>query len=169
MFRFQAPARDEESESQRKARSRLMRQSRRSTQVLLTSDWGVVRIYDATTPIDSLFCYFYNYAKKKIDNPSISKQLFVSKNRGSSPCIAYSFFCASVASHLFHPSIFRVSMFITWIKTECNTVALMNFFGVYEHSIGPIGASLIQTYVYWKHNIYLYFPLVNSKSKTHIF
>lgn len=36
VFRFQAPVRDEESESQRKARSRLMRQSRRSTQVLLT-------------------------------------------------------------------------------------------------------------------------------------
>lgn len=33
VFRFQAPVRDEESESQRKARSRLMRQSRRSTQV----------------------------------------------------------------------------------------------------------------------------------------
>ena len=32
-LRFQAPVRDEESESQRKARSRLMRQSRRSTQV----------------------------------------------------------------------------------------------------------------------------------------
>ena len=35
-LRFQAPVRDEESESQRKARSRLMRQSRRSTQVLAT-------------------------------------------------------------------------------------------------------------------------------------
>ena len=168
MFRFQAPARDEESESQRKARSRLMRQSRRSTQVLLTSDWGVVRIYDATTPIDSLFCYFYNYAKKKLTTP-LSVNDFLYPKTGDHLCIAYSFFCASVASHLFHPSIFRVSMFITWIKTECNTVALMNFFGVYEHSIGPIGASLIQTYVYWKHNIYLYFPLVNSKSKTHIF
>jgi hypothetical protein len=33
---YQMPVRDEESESQRKARSRLMRQSRRSTQV-----WGV--------------------------------------------------------------------------------------------------------------------------------
>lgn len=32
---YQMPVRDEESESQRKARSRLMRQSRRSTQV-----WG---------------------------------------------------------------------------------------------------------------------------------
>lgn len=32
-IRFQAPVRDEESESQRKARSRMMRQSRRSTQV----------------------------------------------------------------------------------------------------------------------------------------
>lgn len=37
-FRFQAPVRDEESESQRKARSRLMRQSRRSTQVLFTRE-----------------------------------------------------------------------------------------------------------------------------------
>lgn len=35
VFRFQAPGRDEESESQRKARSRLLRQTRRSTQVLL--------------------------------------------------------------------------------------------------------------------------------------
>ncbi|KAM8773252.1 protein phosphatase 1 regulatory subunit 12C isoform 1-T1 [Acanthopagrus schlegelii] len=35
---FQAPARDEESESQRKARSRLMRQSRRSTQGVTLTD-----------------------------------------------------------------------------------------------------------------------------------
>lgn len=35
MFRFQAPARDEESESQRKARSKLLRQTRRPTQVIL--------------------------------------------------------------------------------------------------------------------------------------
>ncbi len=34
-YRFQAPVRDEESEFQRKARSRLMRQSRRSTQVCI--------------------------------------------------------------------------------------------------------------------------------------
>lgn len=33
LVRFQAPVRDEESESQRKARSRMMRQTRRSTQV----------------------------------------------------------------------------------------------------------------------------------------
>ncbi|KAL2087294.1 hypothetical protein ACEWY4_018353 [Coilia grayii] len=36
--KFQAPARDEESESQRKARSRLMRQSRRSTQGVTLTD-----------------------------------------------------------------------------------------------------------------------------------
>uniref|UniRef100_A0A3B3HMR2 Protein phosphatase 1, regulatory subunit 12C n=1 Tax=Oryzias latipes TaxID=8090 RepID=A0A3B3HMR2_ORYLA len=36
--RFQAPVRDEESESQRKARSRLMRQSRRSTQGVTLTD-----------------------------------------------------------------------------------------------------------------------------------
>lgn len=35
VFRFQAPARDEESESQRKARSKLLRQTRRPTQVIL--------------------------------------------------------------------------------------------------------------------------------------
>lgn len=35
VFRFQAPARDEESESQRKARSKLLRQTRRPTQVML--------------------------------------------------------------------------------------------------------------------------------------
>uniref|UniRef100_A0A8C5CDP8 cGMP-dependent protein kinase interacting domain-containing protein n=1 Tax=Gadus morhua TaxID=8049 RepID=A0A8C5CDP8_GADMO len=37
-LRFQAPVRDEESESQRKARSRLMRQSRRSTQGVTLTD-----------------------------------------------------------------------------------------------------------------------------------
>lgn len=44
VFRFQAPGRDEESESQRKARSRLLRQTRRSTQVLLTRD-GLSRFF----------------------------------------------------------------------------------------------------------------------------
>ena len=38
---YQMPVRDEESESQRKARSRLMRQSRRSTQVWEGPDPGL--------------------------------------------------------------------------------------------------------------------------------
>ncbi|CAG5944956.1 unnamed protein product [Menidia menidia] len=40
---FQAPVRDEESESQRKARSRLMRQTRRSTQKLKLTEHPVVQ------------------------------------------------------------------------------------------------------------------------------
>lgn len=57
VFRFQAPGRDEESESQRKARSRLLRQTRRSTQVLLIRDMFTSKNYP--NGCSSSVLYFY--------------------------------------------------------------------------------------------------------------
>lgn len=64
MFRFQAPARDEESESQRKARSKLLRQTRRPTQVIL-----LIQIQYM------LFSFLLTVPVKSVQTPVIIKHL----------------------------------------------------------------------------------------------
>uniref|UniRef100_G1NZP3 Protein phosphatase 1 regulatory subunit 12C n=1 Tax=Myotis lucifugus TaxID=59463 RepID=G1NZP3_MYOLU len=67
---YQMPVRDEESESQRKARSRLMRQSRRSTQVVNAHGVVSTQLWVAKSPPGPARIYFPTATARALSTPA---------------------------------------------------------------------------------------------------